>query len=55
MKLFYKTFRKFCMRSFDYQINAAEVIYSFNNIINFYSPVRNANSFCFKNKAGLVV
>ena len=43
------------MSTFDYKVNAAEVVYCFNNIINFDGFIRNTKSFCFEDIAGLVM
>lgn len=55
MKLLYKTFCKFRISTFNYQIYTTEVIYCFNNIINLYSLICNSKSFCFKDITGLVM
>ena len=55
MKLLYKAFRKLCMSTFNYKVYTAEVIHSFNNVINLNRLIRNTKSFCFKDIAGLIV
>ena len=55
MQLLNKAFRKLCVSTLDNKINTAEVIYRFNNIINLHSLIRNAESFRFKNTAGLIM